>query len=121
LMDGAEPAGGQWNFDQQNREPPPAGGLDVPPPGPFPEDDIDREVRRDLDAWQRSGEVRLTGRDGPREFPVTRAEAQAALRDFVRDRLPVFGPQQDAMLAADPVMAHSLLIARPEPGAARPG
>jgi deoxyribodipyrimidine photolyase-related protein len=110
-LDGAEPAGGRWNFDQQNREPPPGGGLDVPPPAPFTEDDIDREVRRDLDAWQRSGEVRLTGRDGPREFPVTRAEAQAALRAFVRDRLPLFGPQQDAMLAADPVMAHSLLSA----------
>jgi deoxyribodipyrimidine photolyase-related protein len=111
LMDGAEPAGGRWNFDQENREPPPVRGLDVPPPEPFTEDDIDSEVRRDLDAWQRSGEIRLTGRDGPREFPVTRAEAQTALQAFVRDRLPLFGPQQDAMLAADPVMAHSLLSA----------
>jgi deoxyribodipyrimidine photolyase-related protein len=60
-----------------------------PQPGPFTEDDIDRDVRRDLDAWQRSGEIRLTGRDGPREFPVTRAEAQATLQAFVRDR-PAF-------------------------------
>jgi deoxyribodipyrimidine photolyase-related protein len=109
LMDGAEPAGGQWNFDQENREPPPDGGLRLPPREQFEEDDVDDQVRRDLDAWQRTGQVQLTGQDGPREFPVTRAEATAALRAFVRDRLPTFGPHQDAMIAADPVMAHSLL------------
>ena len=109
LMDGDEPAGGRWNFDQENREPPPSGGMHLPAPKRFAEDEIDEQVRRDLDAWHRAGQVQLTGLDGPREFPVTRAEAMAALRAFVRDRLPVFGPQQDAMLAADPVMAHSLL------------
>ena len=33
LMDGAEPAGGQWNFDHDNREPPPKQatlGVDAP-------------------------------------------------------------------------------------------
>ena len=109
LMDGTEPARGRWNFDADNREPPRAGGLNLPAPPVFEEDEIDEQVRRDLDAWQRSGEVRLAGQDGPREFPVTRAEALTALHAFVRDRLPVFGPQQDAMLAGDPVMAHSLL------------
>jgi deoxyribodipyrimidine photolyase-related protein len=109
LMDGDEPAGGRWNFDQDNREPPPPGGMRLPPPTQFDEDEIDERVRHDLDAWERDGEVRLTGQDGPREFPVTRGEARKALRAFVRYRLPVFGPQQDAMLAGDPVMAHSLL------------
>ncbi len=109
LMDGAEPAGGRWNFDQENREPPPAGGLALPAPAGFREDEIDEQVRRDLDRWQRAGEIRLTGQDGPREFPVTRAEARRALRSFIARRLPAFGPQQDAMLAGDPVMAHSLL------------
>jgi len=113
LMDGPEnergPAGGRWNFDADNREPPPADGLRLKSRPAVTEDEVDAHVRRDLDAWQRSGDVRLTGEDGPREFPVTRAEALAALRAFVRDRLPAFGPQQDAMLAADPEMAHSLL------------
>jgi deoxyribodipyrimidine photolyase-related protein len=107
--DGPGPAGGRWNFDADNRQPPPAGGLHLPDPPRPVEDDIDERVRRDLDDWQRSGDVRLIGRDGPREFPVTRAEALDALRAFIADRLPVFGPQQDAMLAGDPVMAHSLL------------
>ena len=29
LMDGAEPAGGRWNFDADNREPPPKGAADA--------------------------------------------------------------------------------------------
>jgi deoxyribodipyrimidine photolyase-related protein len=109
LMDGDTPSGGRWNFDAENREPPPGGGLRLPAPPAFREDDIDTQVRRDLDAWQRAGDVRFTGEDGPREFPVTRAEALTALSAFIRGRLPLFGPQQDAMLAGDPVMAHSLL------------
>ena len=109
LMDGGEPAGGRWNFDADNREPPHRDGLRLPGPPAFPEDEIDEQVRRDLDDWQRSGAVQLAGRDGPREFPVTRQEARAALSSFIRDRLPLFGSQQDAMLAGDPVMAHSLL------------
>ena len=109
LMDDGQPAGGRWNFDADNREPPPAAGLDLPPPWRPAEDEVDAQVRADLDAWQRAGQVRLTGRDGPREFPVTRAEARASLRAFVRHRLPVFGTYQDAMVSADPVLAHSQL------------
>ena len=108
LMDGDQPAGGRWNFDADNREPP-RGLMNLPAPPAVEEDDIDDEVRRDLDEWQRAGDIRLTGRDGPREFPVTRAEALIALMAFVRDRLPDFGPRQDAMRADDPTMAHSRL------------
>jgi len=34
LMEGAQPAGSRWNFDADNREPPPKGspGLDVSDP-----------------------------------------------------------------------------------------
>jgi deoxyribodipyrimidine photolyase-related protein len=49
--------------------------------------------------------------DGPRRFAVTRAEAVAALDRFVERRLPAFGPYEDAMLADDWTMAHSLLSA----------
>jgi deoxyribodipyrimidine photolyase-like uncharacterized protein len=45
-MDGDEPAGGRWNFDHENLEPPPEGGLNCGPPKPPAEDDIDQEVRR---------------------------------------------------------------------------
>ncbi|GHH83542.1 deoxyribodipyrimidine photo-lyase [Streptomyces sulfonofaciens] len=111
LMDADEPAGGRWNHDHDNREPPPRGArtLDAPPPYRPREDGIDAEVRDDLDRWERAGEVSFTGRDGPRVFPATRREALAALRRFISHRLAGFGPHEDAMLAEDRVMSHSLL------------
>lgn len=111
LMDGAEPAGGRWNLDADNREPPPRGAtrLDLPEPWWPEEDDIDAEVRRDLDRWERDGDVSFLGSDGPRRFAVTRTEARYALRSFVAHRLAAFGPHEDAMLHGDSWMAHSLL------------
>lgn len=111
LMDGAEPAGGRWNLDHDNREPPPRGARTLGAPAPYRprEDAVDAGVREDLDRWERSGEVAFVGRDGPRGFPATRREALSALRRFVDARLAGFGPHEDAMLAADPVMSHSLL------------
>jgi deoxyribodipyrimidine photolyase-related protein len=107
LMDGAEPVGGRWNFDTDNREPPPKGraALDVPPPYRPEEDDVDAGVRRDLDAMA----IDTVGVDGPRLFPVTPAEADEALRQFIARRLPDFGRYEDAMMGADWAMAHSLL------------
>ncbi|MFD7135767.1 cryptochrome/photolyase family protein [Streptomyces sp. NPDC059894] len=111
LMDGDEPAGGRWNHDHDNREPPPKGAraLDVPPPYRPREDAVDDEVRADLDRWRERDGIAFVGRDGPRLFPASRREALAALRRFVAHRLAGFGPYEDALLAADPVMSHSLL------------
>ncbi|WP_328935916.1 MULTISPECIES: cryptochrome/photolyase family protein [unclassified Streptomyces] len=111
LMDGDSPAGGRWNHDHANRERPPRGASTLGAPDPYrpDEDDIDAEVRAELDRWEKEDGIRFVGRDGPRLFPATRTEARAALRRFVEHRLAGFGPHEDAMLAADPVMSHSLL------------
>ncbi|MEO9140137.1 MAG: cryptochrome/photolyase family protein [Jatrophihabitans sp.] len=112
LMDGVDPAGGRWNFDHDNREPPPKQPtLGVDEPWWPVEDEIDDEVRRDLDRWERSGDVSFIGADGPRRFAATRTEALHVVRDFVAHRLPEFGAHEDAMLSHDPWMAHSLLSA----------
>lgn len=104
LMDGDEPAGGRWNFDAENREPPPA---EARPPAPYAprEDDIDDAVRRDLDR------LRLTtfGEDGPRLWPATRDQALRSLHRFVDTRLADFGRWQDAMLHGERLMWHSHL------------
>jgi len=107
LMDGSEPVGGRWNFDTDNREPPPKGRtvLDVPPPYRPVEDEIDAQVRRDLDAMG----LDTVGSDGPRLFAVTPAEARQALAHFIAHRLPLFGRYEDAMLGEDWAMSHSLL------------
>jgi deoxyribodipyrimidine photolyase-related protein len=110
LMNGAQPVGGRWNLDAENREPPPAGGrLGVPEPVWPEEDEIDAEVRADLDRWEAEGLVSFVGDDGPRLFPATRAEALHRLQDFLDHRLGAFGPHEDAMLSGDRWLAHSLL------------
>jgi len=105
------PEGGQFNFDHDNRQPPPKGQdtLGVTPAW-FPiEDDIDREVREYLDFLEQRGDVSFIGVDGPRLFPATRDEALAALAHFVDHRLAHFGPHEDAAMVGDWAMAHSLL------------
>ena len=110
LMDGDEPAGGRWNYDADNRKPPPKKtGLGVPEPWWPVEDDIDDEVRRDLDQWERDGDISFIGVDAPRRFPATTGEALASFQHFVDHRLEAFGPYEDAMLSDDPWMAHSLI------------
>jgi len=110
-----EPAGGRWNFDADNREPPPRGAarladaVEVAEPWWPAEDDIDAQVRETLDRWERDEGIEFVGRDGPRRFAVTRDEADSAVDHFVDHRLGQFGPYEDAMLADDPWMAHSLL------------
>ena len=112
LMDGDEPSGGRWNYDADNREPAPrSGSLGVDEPWWPTEDDIDDEVRSDLDRWERQGSVRFIGVDGPRRFAASRSEALSALGHFLGERLDAFGPYEDAMLSNDPWMAHSLLSA----------
>lgn len=113
LMEGVAPAGGQWNYDHDNRQSPPKGAVTLGLPDPLwpVEDEIDEEVRADLDKWNADGSIRLVGADSPRRFAATSAEATAALADFIETRLADFGPFEDATLAGDWTMAHSLLSA----------
>jgi deoxyribodipyrimidine photolyase-related protein len=112
LMKDGKPVTEQWNYDADNREPPPKGQdtLGIPDPWWPDEDEIDSEVRADLDAWARNG-VEFVGQDGPRRFAATRAEALAALAHFVEHRLPTFGRWEDAIMGGDRWMSHSLLSA----------
>jgi deoxyribodipyrimidine photolyase-related protein len=122
LMNGEDPVGGRWNFDEMNREPPPRGRtrlLDSPPWLPV-ETEIDAEVRDHLDRWEREG-IEFIGRDGPRQFAASRREALEVLDHFITYRLPDFGPYEDAMMAGDPYMAHSLLSAPMNLGLLSPG
>jgi deoxyribodipyrimidine photolyase-related protein len=105
-----EPESGRWNFDADNRLPPPKGQrtLGLPHPWQPIEDEIDDAVHRDVDRWRDDG-ITLVGVDAPRTFAATRVEALEALDDFVLHRLPQFGPYEDAVMHDDWAMAHSLL------------
>ena len=111
LITDGQPEGGQWNFDHDNRLPPPKqSSLGVTEPWYPQEDEIDNQVRKDLDQLEKSG-VEFSGKDGPRLFPASRKEALEALEHFVNHRLDLFGPYEDAVLRDDWAMSHSLLSA----------
>jgi len=108
LMEGAQPVGGQWNFDSDNRESfGKKGPAFVAPPVAFPPDKVTVEVmelvRRCLGT--------NPGETARFDFPVTRPQAELALEDFIERRLPEFGKYQDAMWTAEPYLYHSRLSA----------
>ena len=103
LMDGDTPVGGQWNFDEENREPPPKTGHDRWPQPVYAQlDEIDAEVMRDVSetTW---GAVP----DGT--WATSRRGALERLDFFVKELLPMFGEHEDAMLQSNWHLAHSLL------------
>lgn len=108
LMDGTDPEGGKWNFDEDNRLPPPKNGLGLEHPWQPVEDELDAEVRVRLDALAARG-VKFLGSDGPRKFAATTLEAELAIENFLDNRLALFGPYEDAVDEGDWVMAHSML------------
>ena len=107
LMDGAEPAGGRWNFDHENREPPPRGAHAWPAPLVTPLDDVDARVLADL--GERCGADGLWGAPPDGTWATTRAGALARLDHVVEHVLPRFGPHEDAMLSTNWHLAHTLL------------
>jgi len=109
LMSGPEPLGGQWNFDADNRQAfGPAGpGFDLPQPPRFEPDAITREVM----ALVRERFGQHPGKLDHFAWPLTRPQAQQALHAFVRERLPLFGPYQDAIWPGEPWLYHAQLSA----------
>jgi deoxyribodipyrimidine photolyase-related protein len=105
---GAEPAGGQWNFDADNREAFGAAGPGaVPARSRFEPDAVTREVIALVEARFGSHPGRLDDF----AWPVTRAQALQSLQTFIRERLPLFGPYQDAMWPDQPWLYHAHLSA----------
>jgi deoxyribodipyrimidine photolyase-related protein len=108
LMDGDEPAGGQWNFDADNRESFGAAGPGfLPPRAAFEPDALTREVL----ALVAERFADHPGRLESFAWPVTREQALQSLDAFIAERLPLFGRYQDAMWPGDPWLYHSHLSA----------
>jgi deoxyribodipyrimidine photolyase-related protein len=105
---GSEPEGGQWNFDEDNREAFGAAGPgSVPPRAEFAPDALTREVIALVQA-------RFATHPGQLDsfaWPVTRAQALDALQRFITERLPLFGRFQDAMWPGEPWLYHAHLSA----------
>ncbi|MEY3552399.1 MAG: hypothetical protein RL735_747 [Pseudomonadota bacterium] len=104
LMDGDEPAGGQWNFDHDNRKALPA-KIRPPKRERFEPDEITREVLHMV-------AKRFVSHFGDLEnfgWAVTRKDALEALDHFIESCLPLYGDYQDAMKSGEPFLYHSIL------------
>ncbi|MFN2381265.1 MAG: cryptochrome/photolyase family protein [Guyparkeria sp.] len=110
LMDGKDPVGGKFNFDASNRQ-----SFDTRGPGLVPEParfSPDRITRAVLDlvaerfADHPGGEYRSLENF---DWPVTPAQAEQALADFLEQRAAGFGDYQDAMWTDAPWLYHSRL------------
>lgn len=101
LMDDGAPVGGRWNYDVDNREPPPTDDRTWPEASRFPLDAIDQDVLERLpECW---------GAAPGGTWPVTRQQALLRLEEFITSGLEPFGAHEDAMLAAEWKLAHSTL------------
>ena len=104
LMEKGEPIGGRWNFDAENRKRLPKAHC-LPDRIGFQPDAVTREA------------IALVEAEFPDHFgecaafswPVTRADALAALKHFIAECLPTFGDYQDAMKGGEPFLYHALL------------
>ena len=96
LVENGQPAGGRWNFDADNRLPPPR-NYTWPMRRGFARDDIDREVCEQL------------GIELADTWATTQAQAREALASFVAEHLAGFGPYEDAVTAEEWALHHSML------------
>lgn len=106
LMEDNQPAGGQWNFDHDNRE-----SFGKSGPGKLPQP---RTFRPDATTLEVIDLVQARFPDNPGslehfQLPVTRAQARAFLRHFIDEILPHFGMWEDAMWTDEPFLYHSRL------------
>ena len=101
--DSRGPVGGRWNFDTENRQPPPKDGLNHWSSPLVDElDDIDHAVLGDVSSFCHG--VAPSGL-----WATTRAGVLRRLDHFIDRLLPEFGPHEDAMTTASWHLAHSML------------
>jgi len=108
LMQDGKPAGGQWNFDQDNRG---AFGKEGPgvvrKPLRFKPDAITSEVIQLVSTEFADHPGSLADSIDGFGWPVNRKQALQALDDFIKHRLALFGTYQDAMWTGEPWLYHA--------------
>jgi len=96
LVEGGKPTGGAWNFDKENRLPPPK-NYEWPKYLEHSRDAIDEEVANELNYSPDS------------TWATTREGALAQLKNFIDNHFANFGPYEDAMANDNWAVHHSLL------------
>jgi len=104
LLNGKEPAGGKWNFDEENRRKLPKNHKLFPPML------FNNDVRPQYNRLVQAG-VKTIGNINPEEFywPINREQALELLQHFTAHCLPLFGTFQDAMHTDEWSIYHARL------------
>ena len=116
LMEGDQPMGGQWNFDELNRQPLPK-DHSFPPYLLHESDEIDHQVITEIGD---SG-VEFFGAKPDGSWATTRKGALKQLKTFCREHLENFGAYEDAMTEKNWALHHSLLSPYLNIGLLHPG
>jgi len=106
LMDGDEPTGGQWSFDEDNRKKVPKSQLDKLPMIDWPTHDaIDKDAR---DSVEEDFPDALGTLDDL-YYPTSHAAAAAWLDQFLDRRFEQFGDYEDAIVEGESWLWHAVL------------
>jgi deoxyribodipyrimidine photolyase-related protein len=104
LMNGKEPEGGKWNFDEDNRHKLPKNHLPNPPLL------FSNVVKRQYDRIKNAGVETIGSIDSQNLYwPINREQSLTLLRYFIANCLPLFGTFQDAMHTDQWSIYHSRL------------
>jgi deoxyribodipyrimidine photolyase-related protein len=104
LMEGDQPAGGQWNYDHDNRKPPPE-GIGFAGPLRFEPDPVVEEVLALVEERFASNFGRLR----PFWFATDHAGAEAHFAHWLAGGLSRYGDFQDAMMAGERFLYHAVI------------
>jgi deoxyribodipyrimidine photolyase-related protein len=99
-----KPTGGEWNYDKENRKPPKS-GMTSPPRISHKKSVITKDVL----SLVKDRFSHHFGALEPFHYAVTREQALIELEHFLIHLLPNFGDYQDAMVAGEPYLYHSLI------------
>lgn len=105
LMEGSDPVGGRWNYDADNRLPPPKGPHAWPAYLEHARDEIDRQALQQI----RERKLPVFGDDPDTTWGTTRTAALAQMHHFFETGFAEFGAFEDAMVADTWAVNHSLL------------
>ena len=105
LMEGKDPVGGKWNYDADNRLPPPKGAHSWPVYVEHQRDEIDAAVIADIKARK----IPVFGDEPDTTWGTTRAAALKQMHHFFNTGFAEFGAYEDAMVADSWAVNHSLL------------
>lgn len=104
LMEEGKPIGGQWNFDKDNRKPPPSKIAYIEPFKQEPPAQIREVINLIKELF-----ADYYGSIEDFSFATSRQEALAALKYFITKHLGNFGSYQDIMVTDNPWLYHAHL------------